>query len=145
MTDRDWGRRDAKDRRATRVDAHAGRHAGAFPGAGELAAQASSRDETSTGVMARLGLACALGIGIIFWPYGARCGINLAGYLGAVAMLVTAGVWSAVWTGSTAPYRCMLFPLLLLLTSIVLAAMDVLPRVGYAKPSVNHPANWTCS
>ena len=36
--------------------------------------------------------------GSLFWPYGSRCGAGLAGYLGAVAVVIAGGVWSAVWT-----------------------------------------------
>ena len=46
------------------------------------------RAETSTfGVFARLLLSVALGVGIVFWPYGSRCGVGLAAYLGAVAVV----------------------------------------------------------
>ena len=106
----------------------------------------AARSETSTfGVMARLGLACALGVGIAFWPYGARCGFGLAGYLAAVTTLIVAGVWSSIWTWKHRASKAHMVSLLLLTWGLVLAAADVLPRVGYAKPTANHPANWTCS
>jgi putative flippase GtrA len=95
--------------------------------------------------MARFALACALGVAIVFWPYSARCGLGLAGYLGAVTTLIVAGVWSSIWTWKHRAARAHTVSLLLLTWGIVLAAADVLPRVGYAKTSVNHPANWTCS
>ena len=94
--------------------------------------------------MARLGLACALGVGILFWPYAARCGFGLAGYLGAVTTLVVAGVWSSIWTWKHRAARAHTVSLLLLTWGLVLAGAEVLPRVGYAKPSINHPAHWTC-
>ena len=146
MSDRDW---DAEMRKidqqissipsqsAAPVRAHA-QSAGIAPPA--------ARAETSTfGVMARLGLACVLGVAIVFWPYGARCGFGVAGYLGAVATLIVAGVWSSIWTWKHRAAKAHAVSLLLLTWGIVLAAADVLPRVGYAKPTANHPANWTCS
>jgi hypothetical protein len=92
----------------------------------------------------RLGLASALGVGILFWPYGARCGGGLAAYLGAVAVVVVGGVWSAVWTWRHRTARAHLLSLLLVLWGLVLAAVDVLPRSGYAKPTADHPASWAC-
>ncbi len=146
MTDRDW---DAEMRKIDAQLASMPTEAATPARAAVQGAPAQAplmRSETSTfGVMARLGLACTLGIAIVFWPYGARCGIGLAGYLGAVATLITAGIWSAVWTWKHRAARMHAASLLLLTWGIVLAAMDVLPRVGYAKPSANHPANWICS
>lgn len=92
----------------------------------------------------RLGLASALGVAILFWPYAARCGAGLAAYLGAVAAVFVGGVWSAVWTWRHRTARAHLLSLLLVLWGLVLAAMDVLPRTGYAKPSADHPAAWAC-
>ena len=66
--------------------------------AGDAGDLARVRAETSTfGVFARLLLSVALGVGIVFWPYGSRCGAGLAAYLGAVAVVIASGVWSAVY------------------------------------------------
>jgi hypothetical protein len=157
VTDRDW---DAEMRkidqqlaalpteaavpaRAQAPGAGAGVGAGIGAGAGTAAGTPAG---TSTfGVMARFGLACALGVAIAFWPYGARCGLGLAGYLAAVATLITAGVWSSIWTWRHRAPKAHTVSLLLLTWGLVLAAADVLPRVGYAKPTAVHPAHWTCS
>ncbi len=93
----------------------------------------------------RLALATALGVGILFWPYATRCGAGLAGYLGAVAAVAIAGGWSAVWTWRHRTARAHMLSLLLVLWGLVLAAAEVLPRTGYAKPTADHPAAWTCS
>src|SRR6476620_11624847 len=54
---------------------------------------------TSTlGVLLRLLLSVLLGVGILFWPYQARCGLGLAAYLAAVGVVVVSGAWSAVWS-----------------------------------------------
>jgi hypothetical protein len=94
--------------------------------------------------MARLLLATALGIGMIFWPYSARCGTGLIGYLGAVGVLMGAGVWSAVWTWRHRSSSAHVLSLLIILWGGVLAAQEVLPRAGYAIPTEAHPASWWC-
>lgn len=100
---------------------------------------------TSFGVYARLTLAVALGVAIIFWPYVARCGLGLAAYLGAVAAVVISGAWSAVWTFRHRAGRAHFLSLLLVLWGLVLAGLDVLPRIGYAKPTAEHPATLSCA
>ena len=107
-------------------------------------AVAAQRETSTLGVFARLGLAVALGVAIVFWPYGARCGLRMVGYLGAVATLVTAGVWSAIWTWRHRAAKGHTLSLLLILWGLVLASVDVLPRIGYAKDSAEHLARWTC-
>jgi hypothetical protein len=146
MSDRDWDAEMRKiDQQIASIPSQGATPVRAQP-QGAAAQVSPSRPETSTfGVMARLALACALGVAIVFWPYGARCGVGLAGYLGAVSTLIVAGVWSSVWTWKHRAAKAHTLSLLLLAWGIVLAAADVLPRVGYAKPSANHPAHWTCS
>ena len=56
------------------------------------------RTTSTLGVMARLLLASALGVGMLFWPYDAKCGVGLAGYLAATGVVAAAGVWSSIWT-----------------------------------------------
>ena len=112
--------------------------------ADKVQAKAIQRETTTFGVMARLLLATALGVGMFFWPYSARCGAGLFGYLAAVGMLVTAGAWSAVWTWRHRSAKAHLLSLLLVLWGGTLAAMEILPRVGYAIPTEAHPAAWMC-
>lgn len=106
---------------------------------------APSAATTTFGVFARLSLAVALGVGIVFWPYSARCGLGLAAYLGAVAALVIGGGWSALWTWRHRAARAHMLSLMLVLWGLVLAGIEVLPRVGYAIPTAAHPATWSCS
>ncbi len=149
MSDRDWDAEMKKiDQQIASIPAQSAAPVRAAPaGAGGGAAPlAPARSETSTlGVMARLALACALGVGIMFWPYGAKCGFGLAGYLASVTTLVVAGVWSSIWTWKHRAAKAHTVSLLLITWGLVLAAADVLPRIGYAKPTVNHPVHWTCS
>lgn len=147
MSDRNWDAELKKiDQQMERVSDEA-----LFPskGAATPAAKAQVADvqrTTSTfGVFARLSLAVALGVGMVFWPYAARCGLGLAGYLAAVAALVVSGVWSSVWTWRHRAARAHTLSLLLVLWGLILGAIDVLPRVGYAIPTAAHPAGWTCT
>lgn len=102
-----------------------------------------SRGQTFA-LYARVGLSVALGVGIMFWPYDAKCGAGLALYLGAVAAVIVSGVWSAVWSWRHRAARLHILSYLLLTWGLVLGALDVLPRVGYAKPTILHPASWAC-
>lgn len=99
---------------------------------------------TTFGVFARLALSVILGVGMVLWPYEARCGIGLAAYLAAVLVVVTSGVWSAVWTWRHRASRAHTLSLLIVLWGLVLGGIEVLPRVGYAKPDPAHPAMWAC-
>jgi hypothetical protein len=85
-----------------------------------------------------------LGIAILFWPYPNRCGVGLAGYLGAVAAVSIGGAWSAVWTWRHRAGAAHVLSLLLVLWGLVLGAIEVLPRIGYAIPTLAHPPIWTC-
>ena len=102
------------------------------------------RTTSTLGVFIRLLLSIALGIGILFWPYDARCGFGLAGYLAAVGVVAASGIWSAVWTWRHRSARGHTLSLLLILWGLVLGAMEVLPRIGYGKPDAMHPATWVC-
>ena len=107
--------------------------------------QETQRTTSTLGVFFRLSLSVALGVALVFWPYSARCGLGLAGYLAATTVLVVAGGWSAIWTWRHRTARGHMLSLLLLLWGLVLTGIDVLPRVGYARPTANHPAFWACS
>jgi hypothetical protein len=107
---------------------------------------AAERATTRTwGAFLRLALATALGVGILFWPYSTRCGAGLAGYLVAVIAVATGGLWSSVWTWRHRTARAHVLSLLLVLWGLVLAAIEIAPRSGYAKADPNRPAGWTCS
>ncbi|MBW7935368.1 MAG: hypothetical protein H3C62_17525 [Gemmatimonadaceae bacterium] len=110
--------------------------------AGKVVAQ--QRATSTWGVFLRLSLTVALGVGMVFWPYSARCGLGLTGYLGAVGALVVSGIWSSVWAFRHRAPKAHVLSLLLVLWGLVLGSMEVLPRVGYAKPTVGHPAEWSC-
>jgi thiol:disulfide interchange protein len=96
------------------------------------------------GVMLRLVLAVGLGVGIAFWPYGTRCGLPLLGYLASTGMVIAAGTWTALWTWRHRSGRAHFLSLLLVAWGAGLAAREILPRVGYATPTLERPATWLC-
>jgi hypothetical protein len=100
----------------------------------------TQRQTSTLGVFVRLSLAVALGVAVVFWPYGSRCGIGLAAYLGVVAVLIGAGIWSGVWTWRHRAARGHVLSLLIVLWGLILVSMEVLPRTGYAVAT----AAWTC-
>lgn len=107
---------------------------------------AAERAKTRTwGAFLRLALATALGIGILFWPYPKACGLNLAGYLVAAGAVTLGGLWSALWTWRHRTARAHVLSLLLVLWGLLLAAIEILPHAGYAKPDPSRPAGWSCS
>jgi hypothetical protein len=106
-------------------------------------AVAKQKGTSTLGVMARLVLAVALGVGMLFWPYEARCGLGLAAYLASVGVVVGAGVWTSIWTWRHRSSRGHILSLLLILWGGVLGAIEILPRAGYAKPDAAR-ATWAC-
>ena len=145
-SDRDWAKEMAKiDKQLESVSDEAVFPTKTAKTAGVKAAAEEKQRTTSTlGVVFRLTLSVALGVGMLFWPYESRCGIGLAGYLAAVAVVAGSGVWSAVWSWRHRSGRAHSLSLLLILWGLVLGAMEVLPRVGYAKPDSANPATWAC-
>jgi putative flippase GtrA len=85
-----------------------------------------------------------VGVAMVLWPYPARCGVGLAGYLAAVAVVIASGVWSSVWTWRHRASKAHTLSLLLILWGLILGSIEVLPRIGYAKPDLAHPAAWVC-
>ncbi len=152
MSERDWDAEmrkiDDQMARAAKKPAPSLAPAGAAPVARASAPAAPigmAPATTGFGVYARLTLAVAVGVGIIFWPYAARCGVPLMGYLGAVATVIVSGLWSAVWTWRHRAARAHLLSLLVVAWGLVLAGIDILPRTGYAVPTEAHPTSWSCS
>src|SRR5205085_1985771 len=85
-SDRDWAKEMAKiDKQLESVSDEAVFPTKAAKTAGVKANIEEKQKSTSTlGVVLRLTLSVALGVGMLFWPYESRCGVGLAGYLAAV-------------------------------------------------------------
>lgn len=122
----------------------AGRAAGGPARQAQVPLTGERSDTRSWPALLRLALAAALGVGILFWPYDRSCGPGLFGYLGAVAVLVAAGVWSSVWTWKHRTGRAHVLSVLLIIWGLVLGAVEVLPRAGYARTDVQHPLGFSC-
>jgi hypothetical protein len=87
-------------------------------------------------------VATAVGVGAALtqWPYATTCGWSLGLYLGAVwSQLVTSG-WGAIASWRNQSAIAHLISLIALFWGIVLAAEQILPRVGYAASE----ALWRC-
>ena len=107
---------------------------------------AAERAGTRTwGAFLRLALATALGVGILFWPYPARCGAGLFGYLLAIVAIVMGGLWSSVWTWRHRTARAHVLSLLLVLWGMVLGVRELAPRLGYAIPDADRPLGLSCT
>ena len=89
----------------------------------------------------RVLLGTSLGLMMVKWPYAHNCGWALLGYGTAVATVLITGAWIGLvsWRQRSGPAH--LLALLLFYWGLVLAAEQVLPRVGFGGTD----ATWTCS
>lgn len=85
-------------------------------------------------------LAVALAVAIPFWPYGHACGPALFLYFGAIGMTIVAGLWSAVSAWRVRSATAHVLSLAAVLTGLVVGALTILPRIGYAREA----APWLC-
>lgn len=92
------------------------------------------------GTWARVALGLLIGIGMTQWPYTHGCGLRLIFYLVGVAAVVVAGVWSSISSWKRRLGFAHVLSQTLVIWGLVLAAREVLPRVGYAKQE----ASWLC-
>ncbi|HWA57606.1 MAG TPA: hypothetical protein VG692_10150 [Gemmatimonadales bacterium] len=147
---RDWDKELADiDKVIARLPSQGAGPAGNTPAAlppGGRPAPAASAAPSGGGKLAtfttwlRVGLGIALAVGITQWPYPSACGLNLMVYLGAILVVIVAGLWSSVSSWRRRLGLAHTLSLLVLLWGLVLAAREVLPRVDYAK----HVRTWSC-
>jgi hypothetical protein len=93
---------------------------------------------------ARLVLVFALGVALAFWPYERDCGSGLFGFLGVELMIVVGGAWVALTTWRHRLPRMHVLSLVIILAGLILLAVEVLPRVGYASVDAKHPPSFSC-
>ncbi len=74
------------------------------------------------------------------WPYPYGCGLPLLGYLGAVSTVLLTGAWIAFASWKLRSGVTHILSLILFFWGIVLAAEQLLPRIGYAADW----ASWRC-
>lgn len=82
-----------------------------------------------------MALAVLLAAALPLWPYGKSCGLQLFFYLGAAALALLAGAAGAVNSWRTRRGLAHVISLLVIVFAGVMAAREVLPRVGYAAES----------
>lgn len=108
--------------------------------AGSGASAAGAPRRALVALWGRVLLAAALGAVMTQWPYPHPCGLPLLGYLGAVAAVMLAGAWIAFASWRLHRGVAHILSLILFYWGIVLAAEQLLPRIGYAA----EPAVWRC-
>jgi len=118
------------------------------PGPAPAATVPAATPTSTVGVVLRVLLGVAIGAGVTYywfwrWPATERCGLPLAGYLSASALAALVGVWSAVWSWRHRAPRAHVLSLLLVSWCAALLGVELLPRVGYAKPDATR-ATWFC-
>lgn len=89
----------------------------------------------------RVALGLVLAVAMTQWPYRHACGLSLAIYLSAVAVLMVAALWGGAFSWNNRQALAHLVSLGLVGWGLVLAAGEVLPRVGYARET----ASWGCA
>jgi hypothetical protein len=92
------------------------------------------------GTWARVVLGLLIGIGMTQWPYTHGCGPRLIFYLVGVAAVIAAGTWSGISSWKRRLGVAHVLSQGLIIFGLVLAAREVLPRIGYAKAE----APWLC-
>src|SRR5207302_5956149 len=102
--------------------------------------EARARGSAWLGTWARVVLGLLIGIGMTQWPYTHGCGLRLIVYLLGVAAVIAAGTWSGISSWKRRLGVAHVLSQGLIIFGLVLAAREVLPRIGYAKAE----APWLC-
>jgi hypothetical protein len=92
------------------------------------------------GLWVRVLLGLALAVTMGWWPYTRDCGLPLFSYLGAVVVVLLAGLWAATTSWKARSALAHIISLTLIFYGVLLTVSELLPRTGYA---VQH-ATWTC-
>lgn len=85
-------------------------------------------------------LAALLAVALIIWPFDKTCGLRLIFFLGATVLALVLGVLGSITSWAHRQGLALLLSLLVILWAGVMAAREILPRVGYAKQA----KAWTC-
>jgi hypothetical protein len=73
-----------------------------------------------------------LGIALTQWPYASKCGFSLYAYLATILVLLVTAGWAAIAAWGIRSPLAHVLSLVIAFWGIVLAADQILPRVGYA-------------
>lgn len=103
-------------------------------------AAALARRLEHAGVWLRVSAAAGLAVATVYWPYANSCGWMLHLYLGVIGAVLVSGFWASwtAWKVRVAVAHAV--SLLVVFWGIVLAAEQLLPRIGYATVE----AAWRC-
>jgi hypothetical protein len=91
-------------------------------------------------VWGRVALAAGFAAAVAEYQYTRSCGWMLGLYLAVITVVMIAGAWGSIvsWRGRNLPAHVL--SLIVVFWGIVLAAEQVLPRIGYAASD----ASWAC-
>jgi hypothetical protein len=101
----------------------------------------SARRMQLLGVWMRTSAAVGLGTAVIYWPYAHDCGWLLHLYMGVVGAVLVTGCWASWNAWRLRAAAAHVIALVVVYWGVVLAAEQVLPRIGYAAIE----ASWRCS
>lgn len=118
----------------------AAKQQGSAPAAQRSQAPPARAAGGSLSVWTRVGLTAILAGALTQWPFAMACGVGLYGYLAAVGVVVGSSLWGLVSTWRRRLPKAHILALLSLLAGLTLLALEVLPRIGYAR----HVLAWTC-
>ena len=110
----------------------------------KAAAERKAQRRRQLGVYVRLVPVLALSAALLVWPYPSRCGTPLFGFLGAIGATVIAGLWLVVLTWKWRMPITHALAMAIVAWGAVVAAREVLPRVGYARPDAARPPGFRC-
>jgi hypothetical protein len=111
--------------------------------AGGSAVKSAPRESTPRdrlGAWLKVGLSAAAGALMTQWPYAHSCGLGLYLYLGSVLAVTVAGGWASVASWKHRMAVAHVLSLGVVLWGLILAAAQILPRIGYAAAA----AGWRC-
>ena len=102
------------------------------------------RGERTWAAWLKVLIAVAAAVSLMFWPWPARCGTPLVGFTAATAAVTLLGMWSALGTWRHRLGLAHAASLLVVVWGLFLGAREVLPRTGYAIPTLERPNAWSC-
>jgi len=114
------------------------------PAAKASAPVAPARQPRSWIAWGQLTVAIAAGASLWFWPWATRCGLNAMTFTAATGAVTALGLWSAVGSWRHRQGLAHVLSFIVMVWGLVLGAREVLPRMGYAIPTVERPAEWGC-
>lgn len=104
----------------------------------------AQRRAATLAATARIALVVALLAALHWWPYPSDCGLPLAGFVAAEAMIAVGGLWVAAYAWRQRLGASHALAMMLVLTGLVLVAAQVLPREGLVTIRGVEASGWRC-